>query len=210
MNLVYEGKTRILDVSDGFGILKYYKEHQDEASTLGLGSILSQVVAMKVNGILVDLSASLTATDTVELVTLSSFEGLDVMRHTASHVMAQAVLRLYPGAMLGVGPTIENGFYYDILLDKPLGDEDLPAIEAEMKKIVEEKLSIVREEMSREKALEWCETHHQPFKAEIIRDLEGETFSFYRQGEFVDLCRGPHLPNTRFLKAFKLLHTAGA
>lgn len=210
MNLVYEGKTIRLDVGDGFGILKYYKEHQDEASTLGLGSILSQVVAMKVNGKLVDLSASLTSTDTVELVTLSSAEGLDVMRHTASHVMAQAVLRLYSGAVLGVGPTIENGFYYDILLDKPIGDEDLPSIEAEMKKIVEEKLPIVREEMSREKALEWCEKNHQVFKAEIIRDLEGETFSFYRQGEFVDLCRGPHLPNTRFLKAFKLLHTAGA
>lgn len=210
MNLRYEGKIAKLDVSDGFGILKYYKEHQDEASTLGVAAVLSQVVALKVNGVLVDLSFSLGPADTVELVTLSSPEGLDVMRHTASHVMAQAVLRLYPGAKLGVGPTIENGFYYDILLDKPIGDEDLPAIESEMKKIIEEKLPVVREEMTREKALEWCEKNHQPFKAEIIRDLEGETFSFYRQGEFVDLCRGPHLPNTRFLKAFKLLHTAGA
>ncbi|QJR21364.1 Threonyl-tRNA synthetase [Brevinematales bacterium NS] len=210
MNLVYEGKTVKLDVSDGFGILKYYKEHQDEASTLGVAAVLSQVVALKVNGVLVDLSFSLGPADTVELVTLSSPEGLDVMRHTASHVMAQAVLRLYPGAKLGVGPTIENGFYYDILLEKPIGDEDLPTIESEMKKIIEEKLPVVREEMTREKALEWCEKNHQPFKAEIIRDLEGETFSFYRQGEFVDLCRGPHLPNTRFLKAFKLLHTAGA
>ncbi|NPV39443.1 MAG: threonine--tRNA ligase [Brevinematales bacterium] len=210
MNLRYEGKTARLDVSDGFGILKYYKEHQDEASTLGVAAVLSQVVALKVNGVLVDLSFSLGPADTVELVTLSSPEGLDVMRHTASHVMAQAVLRLYPGAKLGVGPTIENGFYYDILLEKPIGDEDLPTIESEMKKIIEEKLPVVREEMTREKALEWCEKNHQPFKAEIIRDLEGETFSFYRQGEFVDLCRGPHLPNTRFLKAFKLLHTAGA
>jgi len=210
MTLLYDGKRISLEASDGFGIVKYYKEHQEEANHLGIASVLSQIVAMKVNGQLVDLSHGLGGGDTVELVSLSSPEGLDIMRHTASHVMAQAVLRLYPGAKLGVGPTIENGFYYDILFEKPIGDEELPAIAAEMKKIVEEKLPIVREEMTREEALAWCRKQGQPFKAEIIEDLEGEVFSFYRQGEFIDLCRGPHLPNTRFLKAFALLHTAGA
>ncbi|URA09395.1 threonine--tRNA ligase [Thermospira aquatica] len=210
MQLLYDGRKISLDVQDGFGILKYYKEHQDEATREGIQPILSQVIALKVNGELADLRHSLSANDTVEMVTLTSVEGLDIMRHTASHIMAQAALRLYPGAKLGVGPTIENGFYYDILFDRPLGDEDLRAIEAEMKKIVDEKLPVVREEMSRADALAWCQSANQPFKAEIIHDLEGERFSFYRQGEFVDLCRGPHLPNTRFLKAFKLLHTAGA
>ncbi len=210
MQLLYNGQKISLDVQDGFGILKYYKEHQDEATKTGVQSVLSQVIALKVNGELTDLSRTLSESDTVELVTLVSPEGLDIMRHTASHIMAQAALRLYRGAKLGVGPTIENGFYYDILFDRPLGDEDLAAIEAEMKKIVEEKLPVMREEMSRSDALAWCQATNQPFKAEIINDLEGERFSFYRQGEFIDLCRGPHLPNTRFLKAFKLLHTAGA
>jgi threonyl-tRNA synthetase len=210
MNVLYKGQKLSCEATDGFGILKYYKEHQDEATKSGLAEILSRVIAMKRGDNLVDLSTPLSSTDTVELVTLDSSEGLDIMRHTASHVMAQAVLRLYPGAQLGVGPTIENGFYYDILFLRPIGDEDLPKIEAEMQKIVEEKLPVVREEMTREAALAWAKQSNQSFKAEIIADLEGDTFSFYRQGEFVDLCRGPHLPNTRFLKAFRLLHTAGA
>ncbi len=131
--------------------------------------------------------------------------------HTTSHVMAQAVKRLYPDARLAIGPSIENGFYYDFDVSKPFSEEDLLKIEEEMKKIVKEDLELERFELPRNEALKLMEEKEEPYKVELINDLpEGEVISFYKQGEFTDLCRGPHLPSTGSIKAVKLLSVAGA
>ncbi|MEW6055717.1 MAG: threonine--tRNA ligase [Bdellovibrionota bacterium] len=135
---------------------------------------------------------------------------LDRLRHSTAHVMAHAVKRLYPQAKFGIGPTIEDGFYYDIWLDTALTPEDLPRIEAEMKKIIKDNNRFERDELSVEKARELFTRLDQPLKLEIIRDLGGSTFSVYQEGEFVDLCRGPHIESTGQIKAFKLLSIAGA
>lgn len=136
---------------------------------------------------------------------------LDMIRHTASHIMAQAVMRLYPNVKLAIGPTIEDGFYYDFDAEKTFTPEDLEKIEAEMKKIVKENLKIERFELPREEALALMQEKQQPYKVELINDLpEGEVISFYKQGEFTDLCRGPHMAYTAKVKAFKLLNSTGA
>lgn len=132
------------------------------------------------------------------------------MRHSTSHVLAQAVLALYPGTRLGIGPTIENGFYYDFDLLQPITDEDLPRIEAKMKEFIAQDLPIVRSELPREEALAFFRERGQNYKVEIIENLPDGKVSLYRQGDFVDLCRGPHLAGTGRIGAFKLLHTAGA
>ena len=126
--------------------------------------------------------------------------------HTTSHVLAQAVKKLFPNAKLSIGPSIENGFYYDFDVEKPFSEDDLLKIEEEMKKIVKEDLSLERFELPREDALKLMEEKGEIYKVELINDLpEGEVISFYKQGDFVDLCRGPHLPSTGSIKAFKLL-----
>ena len=131
--------------------------------------------------------------------------------HTTSHVLAQAVKKLFPNAKLAIGPSIENGFYYDFDVEKPFSEEDLLKIEEEMKKIVKEDLSLERFELPREEALKLMEEKGEIYKVELINDLpEGEVISFYKQGDFVDLCRGPHLPSTGSIKAFKLLSSSGA
>jgi len=131
--------------------------------------------------------------------------------HTTSHIMAQAVKRLYPDAKITIGPSIENGFYYDFDVEKPFSDEDLLKIEEEMKKIIKEDLEIKRFELPREEAIKFMEEREEPYKVELIKELpEGEVISFYEQGEFTDLCRGPHLPSTGAVKAIKLLSTSGA
>jgi threonyl-tRNA synthetase len=131
--------------------------------------------------------------------------------HTTSHVMAQAVKRLWPDAKLAIGPSIENGFYYDFDVEKTFSQEDLSKIEEEMKKIVKEDLSLERFELPRDEAIKFMEEKNEPYKVELIKDLpEGEVISFYKQGEFTDLCRGPHLPSTGSIKAIKLLSVAGA
>ena len=131
--------------------------------------------------------------------------------HTTSHIMAQAVKRLFPNAKLAIGPSIENGFYYDFDVEKPFSEEDLRAIEEEMKKIIKEDLELERFELSREEALKLMEEKEEPYKVELINDLpEGEVISFYKQGDFTDLCRGPHLPTTGAVKAVKLLTSSGA
>ena len=140
---------------------------------------------------------------------MNCVDELSVLRHTASHILAQAVLRLYPNTKLAIGPSIDTGFYYDFDSEVSFSNEDLDKIEAEMKKIVKENLKIERFELSRDKALELMKD--QPYKIELINDLpEGETISFYKQGEFTDLCAGPHLPYTAKVKAFKLLSVTGA
>ena len=131
--------------------------------------------------------------------------------HTSSHVMAQAVKKLFPDAKLAIGPSIENGFYYDFDVEKPFSDSDLQAIEEEMKKIVKEDLELERFELPREEALKLMKEKDEPYKVELINDLpEGEVISFYKQGDFTDLCRGPHIPSTGSIKAIKLLSVAGA
>ena len=165
-------------------------------------------VAATLDGHPVDLHAVLADGGAVRPILPNSPEGLEIIRHSASHLMAQAILRLYPGARFGVGPAIKDGFYYDVLFPTPISDEDLPAIEAEMKRIVKEKLRIERLEMSSPEALERFKD--DPFKTELIRDIGAETVSLYGQGEFWDLCRGPHLSDTGHIRHFKLLSIAGA
>ncbi|TNJ55594.1 threonine--tRNA ligase [Paenibacillus hemerocallicola] len=170
-------------------------------------------VAGKVDGKAVDLSYRLERDAQVEIVTLESADGVKVYRHSAAHLMAQALKRLYGGkaVKLGIGPVIEDGFYYDVDLEQPISSEELGRIEREMEQIVEENLPIVRREVSREEAERLFAELEDPLKLELLRDLPGDAvISLYEQGEFVDLCRGPHLPSTGRIKAFKLLSVAGA
>jgi threonyl-tRNA synthetase len=164
-------------------------------------------VAMEIDGQLQDLYLTIDNDATLRLITTRDDEALDIMRHSAAHVMAQAVLRLYDTAKLTIGPVIEDGFYYDIDMD-PISEDDFAKIEAEMKKIVKAKLPIRREQIGKDDALRLY--HDEPYKLEMIQDLPDGTISLYRQEEFVDLCRGPHVPHTGFVKAFKLMKVSGA
>jgi threonyl-tRNA synthetase len=137
-------------------------------------------------------------------------DALEVYRHTTSHIMAQAVKRLYPNVRLAIGPAISDGFYYDFDFEKPISQDELPAIEEEMSRIIAENLPITRLEMTRDDAIAFFKERGETYKVELIKDLPDEQVSFYTQGEFVDLCRGPHLPSTGKVKAFKLLSLAGA
>ncbi|MGN1077709.1 MAG: threonine--tRNA ligase, partial [Candidatus Gallimonas sp.] len=168
-------------------------------------------VAAKVNGKLVDLKSSLKEGDRLEIVTLKDKEGLEVYRHTCAHVLAQALKTVYPTCKLAIGPVIDNGFYYDVDFKTPISMEDFAKIEAEMKKIVKSDLPIERFTLPREDAIAFMSKCHENYKVELIQDLpEGEEISFYKQGAFTDLCRGPHLPSTGKIKAFKLVSIAGA
>ncbi|RED51950.1 threonine--tRNA ligase [Cohnella lupini] len=170
-------------------------------------------VAGKINGVPVDLNRKIEQDSRVDIITLDSKEGLEVYRHSTAHLMAQAIKRIYgkQAVKLGIGPVIEDGFYYDIDIEKPLSIDDLSAIENEMRKIVQENLPIVRRVVSREEAVAIFGELEDPYKLELIRDLPEEAvITIYDQGEFFDLCRGPHLPSTGRIKAFKLLNVAGA
>ena len=182
----------------------------DVAAYIGAG-LASDALACKVNGKLVDLSHPITENSTVSIVTDKDPEGLEIIRHSTSHLMAQAVKELYPEAQITIGPVIENGFYYDFSLPKHLTNEDLPLIEKKMDEIVKRDLPIVREEMDRDEAVKYFNSIGEHYKAEIIGSIPaGETISLYRQGDYVDLCRGPHVPSTGRLKVHKLMKLAGA
>ena len=186
----------------------------DVAAEIGPGLAKAAVVA-EVDGEMIDLHALLPDAGKVQLrlLTKRDPEALNVLRHSCAHVMAQAVMRLYDGVQLAFGPYTETGFYYDMSLDQPLSEEDFPKIEAEMKKIVKENERYERLEMPRHDALELCREMGQELKVEHIETglADQETLSFYRQGEFLDLCRGRHVPSTGFIgKGFKLLSLAGA
>ncbi len=168
-------------------------------------------VAARVNGELVDLSHVLSEGDALELVTLKDKDGLHVYRHTCAHVLAQALKTIFPTCKLAIGPVIDNGYYYDVDFKTPISMDDFAKIEAEMKKIIKSNLPIERFTLPREEAIAYMSNFHENYKVELIQDLpEGETISFYKQGTFVDLCRGPHLPSTGKIKAFKLVSIAGA
>jgi threonyl-tRNA synthetase len=174
-------------------------------------SLSKKAVAGKINGQVVDLSREVPDGAEIQVLTLDDEEGLEVYRHSTAHLMAQALKRLYPDVKLGIGPVIEDGFYYDVDLPVRLTPEDLPKIEEEMRKIVKENLPIERKVVSREEAIRIYEETGDHLKLEIIRDLpEDAVITMYHQGEFFDLCRGPHLPSTGKIKAFKLLSIAGA
>ncbi|MGG3891770.1 threonine--tRNA ligase [Metabacillus fastidiosus] len=172
-------------------------------------SLKKKSVGGSVNGTLYDLTRSINENAEIELYDLHSSNGIEIMRHTTAHVLAQAVKRLYENIHLGIGPVIENGFYYDFDLDNSITMSDLEKIEKEMNKIISENLEIKREEVSRDEAKEIFA--YDPLKLELLEDIpSGDNITIYRQGEFVDLCRGSHLPATRFIKAFKLAHVSGA
>lgn len=182
----------------------------DVAASIGAG-LARAALAGKVNGKLVDLSHPITENSTVSIVTDKDPEGLEIIRHSTSHLMAQAVKELYPQAQITIGPVIENGFYYDFSLPKHLTNEDLPLIEKKMDEIVKRDLPIVREEMDRDEAVKYFNSIGEHYKAEIIGSIPaGETISLYRQGDYVDLCRGSHVPSTGRLRVHKLMKLAGA
>ncbi len=172
--------------------------------------LAKEATGIKVNGRVQSLPEPITEDAEIQILTFEDKEGREVFWHSAAHLMAQAIKRLFPEAKLGIGPPIEDGFYYDIDLDRPITPEDFPLIEQEMAKIVDEDYPIVRKEMSREEAIEFFKKIHEDLKIELIEELQ-EDISAYTQGEFTDLCRGPHLPSTgRIGKHFKLLNVAGA
>src|ERR671933_707763 len=180
---------------------------RDVAERIGKRLARDAVVA-KLNGELIDLDAPLDGGGDFEVITRDSGDGLEVLRHSTAHAMAQAVLELYPGIKLTIGPPTENGFFYDIELDGKITDEDLPRIEEKMREIVKRDLPIEREEVSKAEAEELYEDN--PYKWEIICDLEDGDITIYKQGDFFDLCRGPHVPSTGRLGAFRLQNIAGA
>lgn len=193
------------------------KEYAQAMSVIDIAKDLSEGLARmacagEVNGEVVDLRTVVEEDASVNILTARDAEGLAALRHTASHVMAQAVKRLYPTAKLAIGPSIADGFYYDMEFDTPLTSDDFEKIEAEMKKIVKEDLKVERFTKSREDAIALMKEKNEPYKVELIEDLpEGEEISFYSQGEFVDLCAGPHLMSTKDVgKAFKIMSLAGA
>lgn len=194
------------------GTKKEYKENitiGEIASNIG-NCLGEKALAGKAGGVLVDLSYPIKEDVSLSVITEDTDEGLEILRHSMAHIMAQAVSRLFPGVKLGIGPTIENGFYYDFGLQHSLSEEDLRKIEEEMAKIIREDIHITRMELPRDIAIKKMESAGQPFKAELIKDIEDEAVSFYTQGDFADLCRGPHIQRTGRAGTFKLLSVAGA
>lgn len=173
-------------------------------------NLAKNAVVANINGKLVDLDCKLSDGDNVKIITNSDKEALEILRHSTAHLMAHAVKRLFPEVKVTIGPTIEDGFYYDFDMDRPFTLEDLAKIEKEMKKISDENIQIVRKVLPKDEAIKLFESCGETYKVEIINDLGEEYVSIYEQGDFFDLCRGPHLPSTGKIKHFKLLSVAGA
>lgn len=178
---------------------------------IGMG-LYKSACCVKVDGVVKDLRTPITNDCQFEVMTFDSIEGKKTFWHTASHILAQAVKRLYPQVKLAIGPAIDNGFYYDFDIEKPFSAEDLANIEVEMKKIVKENLPLEQYELSPDKAIEYLNSIEEPYKVELCQEHaeKGEPISFYKQGDFTDLCAGPHLMSTAPVKAFKLLSSTGA
>lgn len=183
---------------------------QDVAASIGAG-LAKATLAGKVDDRLVDASHVIDHDVALSIITDKSPEALDILRHSTAHLLAQAVQRLFPGAQVTIGPVIDNGFYYDFAFERPFTPEDLPAIEAEMQKIVKEALPVSRSVKSRDDAVAFFKGMGEAYKAEIIESIPADqALSLYSQGEFTDLCRGPHVSGTDKLRAFKLMKVAGA
>ena len=192
------------------------REYQKGTTSLQVAQSISEglarnVLAAKVNGEVWDATRPLTDNCTLTLLTWNDAEGKQTMWHSSAHLMAEALEALYPGVKLGIGPPIENGFYYDIDLgDKQLSPEDLPKIEAKMAELAAQKSEFARKDVSKADAIKYFTEKNDPYKLELIKDLPDGSITFYTQGNFTDLCRGPHIPNTGFIKAIKLMSIAGA
>ncbi len=208
-----ERKKKIMKITLKDGTVK---EYESSKSVIDIAKDISEGLARaatsaKIDGEIADLRTEVSEDCGLEILTFDSEDGKGAFNHTASHIMAQAVKRLYPETKLAIGPSIANGFYYDLDRETPFAAEDLEKIEAEMKKIVKENLPLERFTKTREDAIQYFEEKGEPYKVELIEDLpEGEEISFYSQGEFTDLCAGPHLMSTKAVKAFKLTSLAGA
>ncbi len=208
-----ERKKKIMKITLKDGTVK---EYESSKSVIDIAKDISEGLARaatsaKIDGEIADLRTEVSGDCGLEILTFDSEDGKGAFNHTASHIMAQAVKRLYPETKLAIGPSIANGFYYDLDRETPFAAEDLEKIEAEMKKIVKENLPLERFTKTREDAIQYFEEKGEPYKVELIEDLpEGEEISFYSQGEFTDLCAGPHLMSTKAVKAFKLTSLAGA
>ena len=182
-----------------------------EAALSALGLADQDIVAAKVDGAVVDLSRPLSSSSTVEPLRFNSAEGREVYRHSSTHIMAQAVKELFPTAQLTIGPALEDSFYYDFAYDRPFTPEDLEKIEARASEIIARNLTITRREFSKQEAIDFFQARGEQYKVELIQGFpDGEPITAYSQGDFVDLCRGPHLPTTGSVGAIKLLNTAGA
>ncbi|MCW5782062.1 MAG: threonine--tRNA ligase [Nitrospirales bacterium] len=175
------------------------------------GAVPPEVFAVKANGVEIDLLASLETDSTLQPLMFDSPEGKEIYRHSSTHIMAQAVKECFPSAQLTIGPAIEEGFFYDFAFERPFTPEDLEKIEARALEIIKRNLSVSRREFSKEEAIEFFKNRGEFYKVELIQGFpDGEPVSAYTQGDFVDLCRGPHLPATGYVKAFKILNSAGA
>jgi len=183
---------------------------KEVAESIGPG-LAKAAIAGEVDGQLVDVDYRIRDNGDLRIITARDDEGIEIIRHSTAHLMAQAVKRLYPETQVTIGPTVEHGFYYDFARDEPFHPEDLEKIEAQMKRIVEEDLPVDRTELPRDDAIAFFRDQGEEYKARIIEDIPAdETLSLYRQGDFIDLCRGPHVPSTGKLGAFKLTKLAGA
>lgn len=191
------------------------KEYEGRVSALEIAESISPrlakaAIAARVEGVMQDLDTEIREDSLLEIITVEQPEGLEILRHSAAHIMAEAVKRLYPEAKLAIGPAIENGFYYDFDVPDSFSPEDLGRIEDEMRRIIQEDEAFSHWELDKDTAIQEFATQGEAYKVELLQDMDDETVSIYRQGDFIDLCRGPHLPSTGRLKAFKLLNVAGA
>ena len=196
-----DGRQRVFDTSPSIF---------DIANDIGPG-LAKAALAGNVNGQLVDTSYLINDDAEVSIVTARDDDGLDIIRHSCAHLMAQAVKQLYPDAQVAIGPTTKDGFYYDFAYRRPFTPEDLQTIEKRMVELTEVDLRVSRVEMSRDQAVDLFSDRGEHYKSSIIQSIPSEEIlSLYRQGDFVDLCRGPHVPSTGHIKAFKLMKVAGA
>ncbi len=203
--------ARTIQVILADGTRKPVKAGSTAAEALGGKALKKDVLAVKVNGVARDLSTVLTGDASLEPVLFDSPDGKDVYRHTSTHIMAQAVKELFPSAQMTIGPAIEEGFYYDFAFDRPFTPDDLEKIEARALEIIKRNLPIARMEMPRAEAVRLSKERGETYKAEIIETMiQDPVISLYRQGDFIDICEGPHLPSTGYVGAFKLLSSAGA
>ena len=183
---------------------------EDLATDIGPG-LAKATVAGRINGVLVDASEIITKDAKVEIITSKDDEGIEIVRHSCAHLLAHALKQLYPEVKLAIGPVIDNGFYYDIQLDKALNDDDLLAIEDRMHKLAKTDYKVVREVVSRKKAVKTFKDRGEPYKVTLAEEIpEKEIIALYHHEEYTDMCRGPHVTNTKHLRAFKLTKVSGA